>query len=419
MIETASERSAEPLRAPMLTGAVWTSVLSHLDPRFGGLSTAVPELSRQIASESGCMVRLAAFCSPDETSSSEQVPELPVTRWPTSRRRWLLDSQLRQAFSVLISTGTGVHIHGLWEQSTISAARAASRCRIPYILSAHGMLEPWALRQKALKKRVYAALVERRILERASCLHALTPAEAEDYRRFGCTAPIAVIPNGVTVPDRISPDLFLRQHPELLGKRLVLFLSRLHKKKGLDLLVESWRDVSRNFPDARLIIAGPDLDGARSRVESRLVNLGIDRSVVLPGMLRDELKWSALAAAEGYVLPSFSEGLSMSVLEAMGAGLPVLISRQCNLPEIEAIGAGRVIPTDARALTHSLTEMLHRSPQANATIGRHGRNHILRHFSWASAAAEMSRVYRWISEGGEVPATVQQLEPTLAGGTRR
>ena len=417
-MHAASETTADLPHAPALSGMIWTGVLSHLDPRYGGLSTAVPELSRQISLQSGCTVQLAAFCSPDEAFSDGQTPGLAMSTWPVSRRRWLFDRPLQHTFAALIAKGAGVHIHGLWEQSTASAAHAAQRRSLPYIVSAHGMLEPWALRQKSLKKKLYAALIERNILERASCLHALTSTEAQDYRSFGCTAPIAVIPNGVTVPERVSPDPFLALHPELAGKRIVLFLSRLHKKKGLDLLVASWAEVSRQFPDAHLVLAGPDADGARSTIEASLASSGLGRSVLLPGMLRDDLKWSALAAAEGYVLPSFSEGLSMSVLEAMGLGLPVIISRHCNLPEVDAVGAGAVIPADVDSVRHALLELLGRSPESNSAIGRRGRDHVLRHFSWASVAAEMSKVYRWTSEGGAPPATVQLLEPQRSGGLR-
>lgn len=403
----------------MLTGAVWTGVLTHLDSRFGGLSTAVPELSRQVAAVSGCEMRLAAFCSADEVFAEAPLASLQPTIWPASRKPWLLDQRLRRSFSDLIVGGSGVHIHGLWEQSTAMAASAAQRHGMPYVVSPHGMLEPWALRQKALKKKIYAALVERHFLERAACLHALTAAEAQDLRRFGCTAPIAVIPNGVAIAEPVSPNLFLERHPELAGKRVILFLSRLHKKKGLELLLQSWRDVAGHHPDARLVLAGPDSDGTQAEIESQIATLGLRDSVALPGMLREELKWSALAAAEGYVLPSFSEGLSMSVLEAMGSGLPVVLSRHCNLPEVAEIGAGAVIPADIESLRRALLELLERSSEQNATIGARGRRHVLEHYSWASVAREMSRVYSWLGGGGERPASVLPDDATSARGVRR
>ena len=396
---------------------MWASVLTHLDPRFGGLSAAVPELSRQISLQSGCEVRLAAFCSPDEVYSADCFSELEITEWPLNRRRWLVDRHLRQTFSDLIATTSGVHIHGLWEQSTLSASHAAQRCGVPYIVSAHGMLESWALRQKAIKKEVYAALFERKILDRAACLHALTPAEADDYRRFGCTAPIATIPNGVTVPNHVTPDLFLGQHPGLIGKRIILFLSRIHKKKGVELLVESWRDVVRRFPDARLVLAGPDFDGTRSLLECKIAELGLGSTILLPGMLREELKWSALAAAEGYVLPSFSEGLSVSVLEAMGVGLPVIISHPCNLPEVETLSAGCVITADVASLRAALLRLLGRSPEANASIGKRGRTYVMHHFNWASIASDMTDLYRWISQGGDLPTTLDQIKNPAHGRT--
>ena len=116
----------------------------------------------------------------------------------------------------------------------------------PYIIAAHGMLEGWALQQKKLKKTLYSLLVERPNLRGAACLQALTRAEADDYRRFGLKNPVAVIPNGVDVPPQVSSDLFLWTFPQLKGKRLVTFLSRLHRKKGLDILCQAWSRIRRN-----------------------------------------------------------------------------------------------------------------------------------------------------------------------------
>ena len=383
----------------------WLSVVTHLDPRYGGLSAVVPQLSSAVASCGGVGMSLAAFCTPGELYSPASFAELTLTEWPAGRAAWLRQRSLLPRFQHLLESVEGVHIHGLWEQSTLVAARSARQRRIPYLISAHGMLEPWALRNKRWKKLIYSALIERANLEGASCLHALTHAEAEEYRSFGCKAPIAIIPNGVRLPDTVSPDKFLAQHPALKGKRVVLFLGRIHFKKGLDLLVQAWKKIISRAPDAHLVLAGPDFEGTRARITAMVEAEGLGPHVLFTGMLRDDLKWSALAAAECFVLPSYSEGLSVSVLEAMGLGLPVIVSDHCNLPEVATLGAGWVIPAEVAPLQAALEALLENSPGTNAAIGAKGRDFVRRNYNWSVVGRQMNDVYRWI-EGGSLPETV-------------
>jgi glycosyltransferase involved in cell wall biosynthesis len=160
-----------------------------------------------------------------------------------------------------------VQIHGLWEQHCVTTGVLARRHRKPVVVSAHGMLESWAVRNKAWKKWPYSILIERPNLRRAAVLRALTPAEAHDYRRFGLNNPIAVIPNGVDLTQGPGPDLARSSWPEVRDRRLVLYMSRIHYKKGVDLLVEAWSRLTARFPDAHLVIAGPDFEGTRANVE--------------------------------------------------------------------------------------------------------------------------------------------------------
>ena len=406
---TATFRSAAPTPdTPQRSARRWLSVVTHLDPRYGGLSAVVPQLSTAVAAQGRVSVALAAFCTPGELYSAENFAQLTLTEWPASRAAWLRDRALLARFRTLLAQADGVHIHGLWEQSTLVAARGARQQRIPYILSAHGMLEPWALRNKQLKKTLYSAFFERSNLEGAGCLHALTRAEAQDYRSYGCTAPIAIIPNGVRIPATISSEAFFTHFPALRGKRIVLFLGRIHFKKGLDLLLRAWKKISARWPQTHLVLAGPDFEGTRARMTALVEQEALGESVLFTGMLRDDLKWSALAAAEGFVLPSFSEGLSVSVLEAMGVGLPVIVSEQCNLPEVADLEAGWVIPAAAGPLKQALEALLENSPQTNAAIGARGRDFVRRRYTWSVVARQMDEIYDWV-QGGPTPVDVDLL----------
>ena len=400
------------IQSPAARPSHWVSALSHLDPKYGGLSAAIPQLVSCLGARAGLEVSIDAFCLPGEDHRPAAYPDLSIAYWPTSRRMWLVDSALRQRLRGRLADADGLHIHGLWEQSSLVPARAARSLRVPYIVSAHGMLEPWALSNSRVKKQVYAALFERAVLGRAACLHALTRAEARNYRDFGCTQPIAVIPNGVDIPARLSPELFLASFPGLRDKRVMIFLGRLHRKKGVELLVRAWAQASPGA-DACLVIAGPPEDETRTRVEALVEELGLGGQVLLTGMLAPALKWSALAAAEAFVLPSYSEGLSIAALEAMGAGLPVLVTENCNLPEVVEQGAGWQVRADQQELAAALTAWSANAPAQNKAMGRRGAALVRERYSWATVAAQMAELYAWV-EGGPAPRSFE-LQKSEAG----
>ena len=401
---TQGRKAAKP---PAGSPSRWVEVVSHTDPKYGGLSAAVPALGERIAAASGREITLAAFCAPDEHFRPLGYEGDRIGFWPVGRKPWLLDRSLRARFSETIRGAAGVHIHGLWEQSTAVAAGTARTCGVPYLISAHGMLEPWALANKRLKKLVYAALIERTNVERAACLHALTLAEAQHFIRFGAQSPIAVIPNGVDIPAERDPGAFFQRYPALAAKRIVLFLARLHPKKGLDLLAESWAALASDWPDAHLVIAGPDSEGTQARTERLLEHHNLAHTVTFAGMLSGAIKWSALAAAEAFVLPSFSEGLSVGVLEAMGMGLPVIVTTPCNMPVVLEQRAGWEMEPAVAPLTRALGEMLSNTPSENRAIGRRGARLVATHYNWPTVARRMEDLYRWV-EGGATPSNIPQ-----------
>ena len=377
----------------------WLSVVSHTDPRYGGLSSAVPRGALAVAQTGRFAMKLAAFCAPGEEVVPSGFDEAHLSFWPVSRGPWLRSGAVRQGFQQLVQQADGLHIHGLWEASTAAAGRASRSLGKPYILSAHGMLEPWALANKRWKKRVYAALIERRIVAEAACLHALTKAEAEQYRAFGAKGPIAVIPNAVEIPTRLSAERFLSAFPDCRDSRRVLFLGRLHPKKGLDLLVDAWATVSNAFPEAHLVLAGPDAEGTANKLRQAISAAGITNQVTFTGMLDTEMKWSALASSEGFVLPSFSEGLSMGALEALGAGVPVIVTHHCNMPEVTTYRAGWEVQANTTQLAGALEELLGRTPEENRRMGERGAHLITTRYDPRHVAEAMADLYDYVLSG--------------------
>lgn len=383
----------------------WLHAISHLDPKYGGVSAVVPQLDAAIAETRRYAIRLAAFCERGEDYAPAPAPDVSVEHLPLARSEWRSRPSAATDLDAWVAASSGVHIHGLWQRSTAVTSAFARKNRKPYVLSAHGMLEPWALANKRWKKQVYLALVEKANLAAAACLHALTQAEVNDYRRLGLRNPVAVIPNGVHIPEQQSSQPFFAQFPGLAGKRLILFLGRIHFKKGLDILCQAWTQLATRWPDAHLILAGPDFENTQASVELMVCKAKLADRVTFTGMLAGKLKWSALAAAEFFVLPSYSEGLSVSVLEAMGMGKPVLITENCNLPEVGGYGCGAIIRATAGELEAAMEAMLRQSRSARLEMGARGERLVQTRYSWTAIGEQMAGLYEWL-EGGSKPSQV-------------
>lgn len=300
-----------------------------------------------------------------------------------------------------------VHLHGLWQLLSVQAAAWRRATGRPVMISPRGMLDDWALRNSVLKKRIAGLLFERENLAGSACLHALNASEAAAMRAFGLTNPIAVIPNGADMPERTA-------HPRPAWmdgdrRRTLLFLGRLHPKKGVRELLIAWAELMARSPKVaaswRLAIAGWDDGGHLLDLKRTAASLSLQGEVLFPGPLFGEAKAAALAHAGAFVLPSYSEGLPMAVLEAWSYGRPVLMTAACNLPEGFAAGAAMEISTEPAALARQLAAAL-AAPDLDA-FGARGRDLVRERFTWRSIAADHAAVYAWMRDGGTAPSCVE------------
>jgi glycosyltransferase involved in cell wall biosynthesis len=203
-----------------------------------------------------------------------------------------------------------------------------------------------------------------------------------------------VIPNGAEIdPDTVLPDgtAFRRRLGIALDAPLVLFMGRLHRIKGLDVLVDAFATVRDRFPTAQLVIAGPD-EGERAAVEARARSLGLPDAVHLPGSLDGNLRLAAYSAADVFALTSWSEGMPNAVLEACASGTPVLISDQCNLPEVAAFSAGRIVPVSPAPVATALAAMLADREGLDAT-GANARRMVRERFAFPTVIDRLEELY--------------------------
>lgn len=388
-----------------MTGAISLGIVTgSMSRKAGGLFNSVRKSAIHLA-QAGAQVRIYAL--EDEFSRDDRYEWKPLDPVVLrARLSGIFPHAPAMAHELARGDHDVLHLHGIWQLHSREVNRWKRRTGRPVMISPRGMLDPWALKNSAWKKRLVAAWFENRNLREADCLHALNRSEARAMRAYGLTNPIAVIPNATDTPDNL-------QRRDRTGRKTLLFLGRIHPKKGLSELVDAWALACAREPELadhwQLVIAGWDDGGHAGPLARRIAERGVEDSVTLPGPAFGEAKDAMLRDADAFILPSFSEGLPMSVLEAWAYELPVLMTSECNLPEGFARDAAIEIVTDPSALASSLVSAL--CERDLAPLGEAGRRLVEERFSWPRVAREHLAVYRWMIEGGEAPACVD-----LAGG---
>jgi len=271
-------------------------------------------------------------------------------------------------------------------------ARLCKKHATPRVLSPRGMLEPWALGHKRMKKKLAWWLYQEKDLQTASALHATAAAEALQFRGLGFEMPLFVRPNGIEVPESFSRKK-LSSKPSLEGgARTALFLSRIHLKKGLDMWVEAWSAVRPEGWNMRVV--GPDAGGHRRAIEAQVKAAGLADSWSFSGPLEGDDKWRAMRAADLFILPTRSENFGIVVAEALGVGVPVITTTAAPWEGLEHHACGWWVAPEADALAIALGQATELSTDALGNMGERGRAWVEEAFSWPVIAAAMLASYQ-------------------------
>ncbi|HHT9111580.1 MAG TPA: glycosyltransferase [Candidatus Brocadiaceae bacterium] len=279
---------------------------------------------------------------------------------------------------IIISSST------LWNHAGWLADRIAYQLKIPHIVYPHGILESWALQYKAFRKKVFWFLQGKRILKRASYIIALTEQEKNTIRDLGIHTPIEIIPNGVDpsdLSDTLTQEELVKIFPQLRGNRYLLFLGRIHKIKGIDLLLPAFEEVCNSLKDVILVMAGPVEKIYENEFSKLFAKYKTTGKILLIGSVKDKAKNSLLRYASGFILTSYSEGLPIAVLEALSVGCPVIISHQCNLPGVKEANTGWVVSMNINEVKMAIYELFANKREANLK-GENGKRLIQESFSW-------------------------------------
>lgn len=299
-----------------------------------------------------------------------------------------------------------IHQQGIWmyySYATLVEKQKNPQCKV--IIEPHGMLDPWAVKNSSWKKEIVKFLFENKNLKTADCIHALCQSEYESIRKYGLKNPVAIIPNGITLP---SNPQYEREHE----KKVLLFIGRIHPKKGIKELILGLAIIKAQqpalFKSWVVYIAGWDQNGHINDLIGIVEKYNLQENVKFIGSLYGEAKERELCCANAFILPSFSEGLPMSVLEAWAYELPVVMTEYCNIPEGFTNNCAIRIAPSADDISRKLISFFRLSDMDRIRMGKNGWDLVSRNFTWEVIAKKTLELYRYLLGEGSKPSFVYE-----------
>jgi glycosyltransferase involved in cell wall biosynthesis len=371
-------------------------IVSTIHEEAAGPSYLVPSMCEALISL-GLKVKLALLDWTPFKIYKPFIKKFPLGFGP---RRLGLSPKMRKWLKHEINEGNVniIHNHSLWMMPNVYAGDFISGSSCKLVVSPHGTLSKMALSINSLQKKVFWYLFQAQTIKAVHCFHATAESEYHDIRSLGFKQPVCIIPNGVNVP----PLNFLPKR----GPRKLLYLGRIHPIKGIDILVNAWKIIEREFPDWELCIAGPDNNGYLLETQNLAKKLKIKRVKFL-GPLFGEKKLRAYREASIFILPSHSENFGMTIAESLAAGTPVITTKAAPWEKLEEKGAGWWIDIGVDPLVICLRHALAKSSVHLEKMGRAGWQWMLEDFSWEHITKKMLRTYRWLLIGGKTPSWVK------------
>lgn len=310
------------------------------------------------------------------------------------------------AMEGLLRDADVLHVHELWSLSSLQCAGVARRGGVPYVVSVHGMLDDWSMAQKRLKKRLYLALAGNRLLAGAARVHCTARAELEQVRRWLSRDNGIVLPLVMDLADYAAlpgPDAARAKFPSIRGEGWkLLFLSRVHPKKGVEALIGAAAELRRRGRDCRALIAGPGEPSYVASLEALARANGIGDAAHFLGMVRGTEKLSLYKAADVFVLPTSQENFGLVLIEALACRAPVVTTRGVDIwQELQSAGA-EIVEAQPTAVADAIERIMGADPRAR---GERGRDWVLENLDPARVAGEYAAMYREVAGAGKAPGT--------------
>ena len=369
---------------------------TSIDKRLGGPSRSVPILARGLANK-GILTTLL-------TCKTEQMNVHLLDNSTVDLK--IIDANVNvKCFEkdILDAKYDLIHLQNLWMPLYHKMARIARKHNIPYIMTPRGCLEPWCMKQKRIKKLVAFHLYQKRDLQQAACILATSKMEADNIRALGITSPIAIIPNGIDISEykcRTSED---KTHV----KKQILFLSRIHEKKGIECLINAWEQLRAKYPTWNVVIAGNGEESYIHRLNEIIKSKSLRDCVEIIPPVFGEDKRRLYCESSLFVLPSYSENFGMVIAEAMSCGVPVITTNGTPWQELNEIKLGWCIDLSLEKLITSISKAIELGQDSLFRIGQECSKHIRDTYQYTEVAAKNKAVYEWILNGGVKPDFVQ------------
>ena len=377
-------------------------VIAAIDPKYGGLQAVAMRLA---AAQAGLGLDVHIVSHGDAAIEAQvkeigrSIPHFEHVHWhllpPAGSMETLFCFSGRRVLKALLKDASFMHIHGVWEPFLLYASKLARAAGVPYCICPAGMLDHWSLGQRSWKKKIALMLCYRKMLNEAAFLHLLNIDEMAAVAPLKFHARNLIIPNGVFA-EEFDPlparGHFKRKIALANGRRYILFLSRLHVKKGIDILASAFAAICETYVDVDLVVAGPP-GGAEGQFMHLVNKLNIRNRVFMVGAIYGEAKLQAMVDADCFCLPSRQEGFSMAITEALACATPVVITDQCHFPEVGSADAGVIVAVDAAEVAKGLATVLS-NPAKARTMGENGRRLVLEKFTWPSIAQATLEGYR-------------------------
>nr|WP_322626380.1 glycosyltransferase [uncultured Flavobacterium sp.] len=364
----------------------------------GGLLDAIRDLYKCVLVRENNEIEIFSYIEEDTKEELPNWSGFDLKLYPKSNF-FFYSSEAKKG--LLESDADILHVHGLWRYPHAFISKWKSRSDKPVVVTPHGMLDPYIIANQGKVKRILGDfLFARNSFEKIDCYHALCKAELDAIRAYGIDKPVAIIPNGINMPES---DLVRKQPDD--NKKHLLFLARLHPKKGVDMLLEAIGQVKTENPeklkDYIVDIVGWPQENFDVKLKEIVAKYALEDIVIFHGGLFGEKKSDVYAKAYAYILPSHGEGLPMTVLEAWSWGLPVIMTPQCNIPEGFDNDAAIAIQNNTESVKEGLLKFMSLTEEEALAMGQRGKELVKKEFTWQLSAEKMDKVYGWLA--GKLP----------------
>jgi len=394
----------------------------HITPTLSRLGGGVASYLRSLVEEGARCGLVSVVAGLHDRYVDQDTQNYPAQRVLIGRYLGPRSVGFSPSLSRLLNRQLGevdlVHSHGLRSLPSYMARRLARRRGVPHMVSPHGQLDPWILRNHVTRKRIIGWLFENRNLHGASCIHATSNQEARHIRACDIKTPVAVVPIGIDTAlytTACDEAMVLDRWPEFRGKKRLIFMATIYRKKGLTRLAQAWGRLHGQWPDWHLVVSGVEVDDDRQRAEAILASHAATHRCSFIGPVTGEPKKQLLACGDLYVLPTEGENFGITIAESLASQVPVMTSNTTPWEDLKRLDCGWWIDVGVEPLVGALQEAMSLTDAQRREMGRRGRELVEQNYCWPVVVEQMRGVYLWLLGHGEQPDFVYRAEQPIPG----